>query len=275
MASTTFESLFGGGIDPQLKRMVALSVCAHLALALLILLMARASPLPVDYRPAIQVALVDLPEVEELKDVKLGAPKPKQLPPPQPKEPAPKKARARPVEPKKKVVAIEEARKTREKANEAKRKKAAEARAKKRKEAERLRRQNTAIARLRQRALDTAMPEGSAGGNVRGTGAIKALAYDAQVRDVLADNWELPSSFLGQNLHTLVFMKLDRSGRIISWRIERGSGNPVYDDTVFRAMRKTETGPPFPEPDASVYETIKDGYIFDFNPKDFFSGDTG
>ena len=33
MASSTFESLFGGGIDPQLKRMVALSALAHLSRA--------------------------------------------------------------------------------------------------------------------------------------------------------------------------------------------------------------------------------------------------
>src|SRR3990172_7350311 len=87
MASSTFDSLFGGGIDPQLKRMVALSALAHVTLGLLAFLTLRSGPLPVDYSPAISVALVDLPEVTDLKDVKLGAPHPKQLPAPQEKKP--------------------------------------------------------------------------------------------------------------------------------------------------------------------------------------------
>jgi outer membrane biosynthesis protein TonB len=263
MASTTFESLFGGGLDPHLKRMVALSAVAHVTFAALFLLLGRSSELPVDYRPAIQVALVDLPEVEDLKDVKLGAPKRKQQPPPQQKKPDPSTAKADP--PKKKVFAVEEEKKTRKKAVDSKKKK----------EAARLREQNAAVARLQQRSLDTAMPEGSAAGNVRGTGAIKSLAYDATVLAILKDNWEVPNTFFGQNLHTHVFLKLNRMGRIIEWRIVQGSGNSVYDDTVYRAFRKIEMRQEFPQPDPEVYESVlKQGYMIDMHPEAVFSGAT-
>ncbi len=277
MASTTFESLFGGGLDPQLKRMVALSIAAHLTFAALFLLLGRSSQLPVDYRPAIQVALVDLPAVEDLKDVKLGAPKRKQLPPPQQKKPDPSKAKKAKVDPpKKKVFAVEEERKTRKKAVDSKKKKkAAAARARKKRAAARLREQNTAVARLRQRSLDTAMPEGSAAGNVRGTGAIQALAYDAHVMAILKDNWEVPNTFFGQHLHTHVFLKLNRMGRIIEWRIVQGSGNSVYDDTVYRAFRKIEMRQEFPQPEPEVYEAVlKKGYMIDMHPEAIFSGAT-
>ena len=96
----------------------------------------------------------------------------------------------------------------------------------------------------------------------------------AQVQSILRENWELPSTFLSQDLHTHVYLKIDPTGHIVDWRIVRSSGNPVYDDTVHRAVAKTQIDG-FPAPDPEVYETIKDGYTIDFNPASFFSGDTG
>ena len=276
MASSTFESLFGGGIDPQLKRMVALSALAHLSLAALLFVVFKSGPLPVDYNPAISVALVDLPEVTDLKDVKLGAPKPKQLPAPQEKKIEPKEiAKPKTIpEPQKKIFALEEQKKTTKKANESKSKREVSQAANIESAVDRIRRQRMAVAKIRQRALETAAPEGTPGGNVRGTGALRASAYDAQVQSILRENWELPSTFLSQDLHTHVYLKIDPTGHIVDWRIVRSSGNPVYDDTVHRAVAKTQIDG-FPAPDPEVYETIKDGYTIDFNPASFFSGDTG
>ncbi|MDP3940292.1 MAG: TonB C-terminal domain-containing protein [Deltaproteobacteria bacterium] len=273
MASFTFENLFGGEIDPKLKRMVAVSAFMHLTLFALILIMARNAPLPVNYQASIQVALVDLPEVNDLEQVKLGAPKPKQLPPPEAKKPEPKAAeKAKPAEPKKKIVALEEAKKTEQKAADTKAKKEPVPAARMDSAVNRLRVQNTAIARIRQRALDTAMPEGTAGGNVRGIGALKGLAYDALVRGHLEYNWELPPTFLGQHLNTQVYMKIDRDGRLIEWKIVRGSGNSVYDDTVYRAFRKIELGQGFPRPEPEIYDSmLKEGYVIDMKAEDFFS----
>lgn len=274
MSTFTFENLFGGGIDPKLKRMVAVSACMHLTLFALILILARNGPLPVDYRASIQVALVDLPEVDDLEQVKLGAPKPKQLPPPEAKKPEPKPAEKAkpPAEAKKKIVALEEAKKTEKKAADTNAKKEPAPAARMDSAVNRLRSQNTAIARIRQRALDTAMPEGTAGGNVRGIGALKGLAYDALVRGHLEYNWEVPPTFLGQHLNTQVYMKIDRDGRLIEWKIVRGSGNSVYDDTVFRAFRKIELGQGFPRPEPEIYESmLKEGYVIDMKAEDFFS----
>ena len=273
MASFTFESLFGGGIDPKLKRMVAVSAAMHLTLFALLLMLARTAPLPIDYRASIQVALVDLPEVDDLEKVKLGAPKPKQLPPPEARKPEPKAPeKAKPEEAKKKVVALEEEKKTEKKAADTQAKKEPAPAAKMESAVDRLRKQRMAVARVKQRALDTEMPEGTPGGNVRGIGAIRGLAYDAMVQATIRGNWEVPVTFFGQNLHTEVFVKIDPGGRIIEWRIVRGSGNPVYDDTVFRAFRKIEVGSGFPAPDREIYESmLKNGYVIDMHPEDFFS----
>ncbi len=277
MASPTFESLFGGGIDPLLKRMVLLSAVMHVTIAALLVILARSAPLPVSYRPAIHVALVDLPEVTELKDVKLGAPKPKELPAAEPKKPAPEKAEKPKPEPapQKKVIALKEEKKTKKRATVSKRQEESSQRARMESAIDRLRRQRVAVSKIRQRALDTAAPEGTPGGSVRGVGALRTVAYDAQLLAVLRENWELPNTFLGQALNTMVFMKIDRLGRIVEWRIVSGSGNSVFDDTVYRAMTKTQTGHEVPMPDPEVYELIKDGYMIDFNPADFFSGEMG
>ncbi|HLF91856.1 MAG TPA: cell envelope integrity protein TolA [Planctomycetota bacterium] len=275
MASSTFDSLFGGGIDPQLKRMVALSALAHVTLGLLAFLTLRSGPLPVDYTPAISVALVDLPEVTDLKDVKLGAPKPKQLPAPQPKKELREAAQAKKIpEPQKKVFALEEEKKTAKRATESKSTKRENLQAKLESAVDRIRRQQMAIARIRNRVPDTAMPEGTPGGSVRGTGALR-VGYEAQIVMILRDMWELPPSFLGQNLETVVLMQINPQGQIVDWRIQQSSGNPAFDDSVYRAMTKTQQRQDLPVPDPAAYQLIKDGYEVRFNPLTFFQGETG
>ena len=275
MASSTFDSLFGGGIDPQLKRMVALSALAHVTLGLLAFLTLRSGPLPVDYSPAISVALVDLPEVTDLKDVKLGAPHPKQLPAPQPKKELRAAAQAKKIpEPQKKVFALDEEKKTAKRATESKSTKRENLQAKLESAVDRIRRQQMAIARIRNRVPDTAMPEGTPGGNVRGTGALR-VGYEAQIVMILRDMWELPPSFLGQNLEAVVLMQINPQGQIVDWRIQQSSGNPAFDDSVYRAMTKTQQRQDLPVPDPAAYQLIKDGYEVRFNPLTFFQGETG
>jgi TonB family protein len=276
MASSTFDSLFGGGFDPQLKRMVALSALAHVALGLLAFITLKSGPLPVDYSPAINVALVDLPEVTDLKDVKLGAPKPKQLPAPQVKKPEAKPAEApkKIPEPEKKVFALEEQQKTTKRATESKSKRRENLTARLDSAVDRIRNQQMAVARIRNKVPDTAMPEGTPGGNVRGTGALR-VGYEAQLVMILRDMWELPPSFLGQNIEVVVSMQINPQGQIVDWRIERSSGNPAFDDTVYRAMTKTRQRQDLPVPDPAAYQMIKGGYSVTFNPLTFFQGETG
>lgn len=276
MASSTFDSLFGGGVDPQLKRMVALSALVHITLGVLLFATFKGGPLPVDYSPAINVALVDLPEVTDLKDVKLGAPKPKQLPAPQQKKPDAKEAsQAKKIpEPEKKVFALEEQQKTTKRATESKRLKPENLTAKIESAVDRIRKQQMAVARIRNRVPDTAMPEGTPGGNVRGIGALR-VGYEAQLVMILRDMWELPPSFLGQNIEVVVSMHISPQGQIIDWNIERSSGNPAFDDTVYRAMTKTQQRQDLPVPDPGAYQLIKDGYEVTFNPLTFFQGETG
>ena len=92
---------------------------------------------------------------------------------------------------------------------------------------------------------------------------------------ILQDMWQLPPSFLGQNIVAVVYMRIDQSGRIVEWRIERASGNAAFDDTVYRAMTKTQAREDLPVPDPAAYQLLKDGYEIEFNPLTFFQGETG
>lgn len=62
-------------------------------------------------------------------------------------------------------------------------------------------------------------------------------------------NWVLASGFRTENLETHVVVKLDGGGNLIGDpRITRRSGNPWYDDSVIRALRKANPLPAPPKP---------------------------
>ena len=63
-------------------------------------------------------------------------------------------------------------------------------------------------------------------------------------------------------LSTQVRVRLDARGNVIGEpRVERGSGNPWYDDSTIRAVRKAS---PLPAPPRA------DTYIIEFRPEDYF-----
>lgn len=101
-----------------------------------------------------------------------------------------------------------------------------------------------------------------------GTGTVgvrlspEEAAWRSRVRIHLKQSWVLAPGFRLQPLAAQVRVRLDARGHVIGEpRIERGSGNPWYDDSTIRAVQKAS---PLPAPPRA------DTYIIEFRPEDYF-----
>jgi TonB family protein len=81
--------------------------------------------------------------------------------------------------------------------------------------------------------------------------------YDVQTK--LQKNWT-PPDFLEEG-HTRVLFRINRNGHVISANIIESSGDSIYDESAFEAIRKSEPFNKFPE--QSTRENITINYSFD------------
>lgn len=276
------SSPLSGGTEP-LPKWVVVSLIVHLALIAGFFL---APFLPSRERPAPPVYVVDLVGGEKIGGLKLGTeistpaqPKPKiepskQTVPEPKKEPqevkAEKTEKTKPVEKKateEKVLALKEKTKTEQPIV---RKEAS-------KEPKQETKSETASAdsvreRLLQSALDRAKSkgetsqnpakgeilssgagegEGAAGlgqGGRGGPGIVKGMdfiIYQNRMLSTIKENW----AWVGQrsNLKVVVHFGIKDSGEIIGLKIVQPSGDPSYDESVLRAVKKSSPLSPPPE----------------------------
>ncbi len=88
-------------------------------------------------------------------------------------------------------------------------------------------------------------------------------AWRSRLRIHLRQSWVLAPGFRDESLSTQVSVRLDARGHVIGEpRVERRSGNPWYDDSAIRAVRKARQ--PWPAPPSA------DTYIIEFRPEDYF-----
>lgn len=83
--------------------------------------------------------------------------------------------------------------------------------------------------------------------------------YMQNVSEKLRKNWT-PPDFL-EEAHTRVLLKLDREGRVLAARIVEDSGDVIYDESTFDAIKKSEPFGRFPN--ESLKESITINYSFD------------
>ena len=89
------------------------------------------------------------------------------------------------------------------------------------------------------------------GGGAKGTVRLspELLDYFRRLEEKVRSSWVLPGS-LGRDAAKLVVelrIVIEKDGRVSEERIERGSGNPYFDDSVRRAIRKASPLPVPPE----------------------------
>jgi colicin import membrane protein len=96
-------------------------------------------------------------------------------------------------------------------------------------------------------------------GSVR---SIEFIGYMNRVRNTIRDNW----SWVGQrkDLKVLVNFAIKENGEIMGIKILQGSGDPTYDDSVLRALRKSNPLPPPPENHRKDFSD----YRITFTPED-------
>jgi len=71
--------------------------------------------------------------------------------------------------------------------------------------------------------------------------------YYAQIWSKVRQNWALPPSILAdKNLEAVIDVTVLRSGQVTSISFEKRSGNSYFDQSAYRAIRKSDPFPPLP-----------------------------
>ena len=92
---------------------------------------------------------------------------------------------------------------------------------------------------------------GSGGGGAQGTVRLspELRDYFRRLEESVRNSWILPGALVRDAAKLVVELRIviEKDGRVSEERIERGSGNPYFDDSVRRAIRKASPLPVPPE----------------------------
>ena len=126
-----------------------------------------------------------------------------------------------------------------------------------------------AISRIESKVKEAAPPSGSSGGTQTG---IAMQLYKLEVETRIKENWGYPAAFIdpekNKDLEALVIVKVSRDGTILKSWFEKTSGNAGYDESVRKAIERSNPLPPFPEGYLKTYEEIE----LHFNLKELEEG---
>lgn len=102
-------------------------------------------------------------------------------------------------------------------------------------------------------------PGGRGGGVVKG---MDFIVYQNRMLSTIKDNW----AWVGQksNLRVVVHFNIKDNGEIVGLRIVQPSGDPSYDESVLRAVKKSS---PLPAPPETVRQDFAEVEL-SFRPKD-------
>jgi colicin import membrane protein len=72
--------------------------------------------------------------------------------------------------------------------------------------------------------------------------------YTEMILERVRKKWTVPRDLQGRtDLKTTISFTLDKEGRIQKMHVERSAGNAVFDESVKRALKKSEPLPPIPK----------------------------
>ena len=120
-----------------------------------------------------------------------------------------------------------------------------------------------ALADLEKLVGQTGVGGGGGQGDGPGGGGIYDV-YAGLVMEAIQPNWSMPV-FSNSNLTVQVRIKLDRNGNVLDCRIERGSGNNVFDASAVNAVQRTKQLPKPPTP-------AQQDLLINFNSLDMMGG---
>lgn len=121
-----------------------------------------------------------------------------------------------------------------------------------------------AIARLGSKDTGTG---GGGDGRSGGFGtSIRDRLYEINVRDHISHNWTYPAALdaVSHNLEAEVVVEVRSEGSIVSYSLRRNSSNPLFDQSVLKAVERSDPLPPLPEGYGKKREVI----ILNFSLRD-------
>jgi len=73
--------------------------------------------------------------------------------------------------------------------------------------------------------------------------------YSSIVKAKILQEWTIPENLLKEmvDLETIIVVIIERDGKIQKPRLEKKSGNAIYDQSAMRAIKKAEPFPPIPK----------------------------
>ena len=87
----------------------------------------------------------------------------------------------------------------------------------------------------------------------------EVMAWMRRAKVHVTRAWVLAPGFRTQSLTTEIRVRLNAGGQVLGTRVVRRSGNPWFDESVERAIKKASPLPPPPEADE---------WLFVFRPED-------
>lgn len=89
--------------------------------------------------------------------------------------------------------------------------------------------------------------------------------YQVEVETKIKGNWSYPVALqIPKDLEAIVVLKVKNDGTILRSQLKKRSSNPVFDQSVLKAIERSDPLPPFPE----GYRKSHDEIEINFNLKD-------
>lgn len=100
------------------------------------------------------------------------------------------------------------------------------------------------------------LPGGQPGGGPGG--GIGMRLYQVEVEERIKGNWSYPVALqTKEDLEAIVVVMVRREGAISNMELKKGSGNAIFDQSVLRAVERSDPLPPFPEGYRRSYDEIE------------------
>jgi colicin import membrane protein len=134
---------------------------------------------------------------------------------------------------------------------------------------------NTAISKLQAKAQSSERPGtgGVQGGGVQGggmegggqgAGGGPMALYQMEVEAKIKSNWSYPIAMDKQKLEAVAVLVVKQDGTITKTRLEKRSSSTLFDESVLKAIERSNPLPPFPESYRKSYDELE----ITFNLKD-------
>lgn len=122
------------------------------------------------------------------------------------------------------------------------------------------------IAKLEETIQGPPEPRSFGGRTVAG---IPIQIYQMEVEERIKSSWSYPVALKGKkDLEAIVVVTVKRDGTILRTEMKKASSDPIFDQSVLRAIKRSDPLPPFPEGYIKSYDEIE----IKFNLKDLEGG---